>query len=85
MSEGGQRAPSRPRRRATTATHRRAGRYDDQMALPQQPPAPKPDPEATRRAAQLHHEMSKAPVGSKERRFLRRAAERARARARAGE
>lgn len=86
MSEDEQRAVSRPRHRATTATRRGGGRYDDQMALPQQqPPAPKPDPEATRRAAQLHHEMSKAPVGSKERRFLRRAAERARARARAGE
>jgi hypothetical protein len=48
-------------------------------------PSPKPqrDADATRRAAQLHHEMSKAPVGSRERRFLRRAAERARARARA--
>ncbi|ADB52451.1 hypothetical protein [Conexibacter woesei] len=49
-------------------------------AAPQ--PPPRPDPEAARRAAQLLHEMSKAPVGSKKRRFLRRAAERARARAR---
>ncbi len=54
------------------------------MASPQQPPPPKPDPDAVRRAAELNHEMSKAPVGSKERRFLRRAAERARKRARAG-
>jgi hypothetical protein len=46
-------------------------------------PARRADPEAARRAAVLHHEMSKAPVGSKQRRFLRRAAERARARARA--
>jgi hypothetical protein len=52
-----------------------------------QPPQPsRPDAteaEAARRAAQLHHEMSRAPVGSKERRFLRRAAERARKRAEA--
>ncbi len=50
-----------------------------------QPPQPsKPDPgDAARRAAQLHHEMSRAPIGSKERRFLRRAAERARKRAEA--
>ncbi|MBB4664085.1 hypothetical protein [Conexibacter arvalis] len=69
-----------------TATHRAPSRYDDQMPTSQQPtPPPKPDAEAARRAAQLHHAMSKAPVGSKERRFLRRAAERARARARAGE
>ncbi len=86
MSADGQAGASRPRRRATTATRRGAGRYDDQMAMTQQqPPAQKPDPEATRRAAQLHHAMSQAPVGSKQRRFLRRAAERARARARAGE
>jgi len=50
-----------------------------------QPPQPtKPEAsEAARRAAQLHYEMSRAPVGSKERRFLRRAAERARKRAEA--
>jgi len=71
---------------ATTATHPGTTRYDDQMAPSQQPPPPsRPDPDAARRAAQLHHAMSKAPAGSKERRFLRRAAERARARARAGE
>jgi hypothetical protein len=46
-------------------------------------PRAKPDPAANRRAAQLHHAMSKAPVGSRERRFLRRAAERAKSRARA--
>jgi hypothetical protein len=45
------------------------------------PPRPKPDPEAARRAAQLHHAMSQAPIGSRERRFLRRAAARAKARA----
>lgn len=50
-----------------------------------QPPQPsKPEAaEAARRAAQLHYEMSRAPIGSKERRFLRRAAERARKRAEA--
>ena len=50
-------------------------------------PAPRPataDPEARRRAAELRHAMSRAPVGSRERRFLRRAAERALARARRG-
>jgi hypothetical protein len=50
--------------------------------LPFKPPSHTPrNPEAARRAAVLHHEMSKAPAGSKQRRFLRRAAERARARA----
>jgi hypothetical protein len=47
--------------------------------LPPQPP--RPTPEAVRRAAELRHEMSQAPIGSKQRRFLRRAAERARKRA----
>lgn len=42
------------------------------------------DRDAKRRAVLLRHQMSQAPAGSKERRFLRRAAERARARARAG-
>jgi hypothetical protein len=50
------------------------------MASPTQPP--KPTREAARRAALLHYEMSRAPIGSKQRRFLRRAAERARQRAR---
>lgn len=55
------------------------------MAPQPQPPEqpPKPDSEAALRAAQLLHEMSRAPVGSKQRRFLRRAAERARKRAQA--
>lgn len=52
-----------------------------------QPPphdqAPKPDPDAALRAAELQREMSRAPIGSKQRRFLRRAAERARKRAQA--
>jgi hypothetical protein len=50
-----------------------------------QPPQPsKPDAdEEARRAARLQYEMSRAPIGSKERRFLRRAAERARKRAEA--
>ncbi|MCW2952751.1 MAG: hypothetical protein JWQ48_1921 [Conexibacter sp.] len=39
------------------------------------------DPELARRAAQLQHAMSRAPAGSRQRRFLRRAAERARRRA----
>lgn len=47
--------------------------------------APRVNPHAARRAAELRYEMSKAPVGSKQRRFLRRAAERARARALARE
>lgn len=48
------------------------------------PPQPsKPDPDAARRAAQLHYEMSRAPIGSRQRRFLKRAAERARKRAQA--
>jgi hypothetical protein len=45
-------------------------------------PSPRIDAAAARRAAQLRYEMSKAPAGSKQRRFLRRAAERAAARAR---
>ncbi|MDO8213451.1 hypothetical protein [Conexibacter sp. CPCC 206217] len=36
-----------------------------------------PAPDWVERAARLHHEMSQAPVGSKQRRFLKRAAERA--------
>lgn len=51
---------------------------------PQSPQPSKPDAaESARRAAQLQQEMSRAPIGSKERRFLRRAAERARKRAEA--
>jgi hypothetical protein len=55
------------------------------MGAQSQPPdqPPKPDPEAALRAARLLQEMSRAPVGSKQRRFLRRAAERARRRAQA--
>lgn len=53
-------------------------------ADPQNAPGGARDPEASRRAAELHHAMSQAPVGSRERRFLRRAAERAKARARRG-
>jgi hypothetical protein len=50
-------------------------------APPQTPPAG--DPEAALRAARLLQEMTLAPVGSKQRRFLRRAAERARRQAQA--
>lgn len=45
------------------------------MALPET--SPERDPELARRAAQLRHAMSRAPAGSRQRRFLRRAAERA--------
>ncbi len=56
---------------------------DSQPPQPSKPDAADAEAEAARRAAQLHYEMSRAPIGSKERRFLRRAAERARKRAEA--
>lgn len=49
-------------------------------AAPDAATTPTPEPAAAR-AARLQHEMSRAPIGSRERRFLRRAAERARKRA----
>jgi hypothetical protein len=49
---------------------------------PPEPPKPA-ETDAARRASELALEMSRAPIGSRQRRFLRRAAERARKRAQA--